>query len=106
MKLHTTGLAALSLAIALGLSACGGDKQAAQQPAAVAQWGQPRMAANPFAQRRATPLAAAVSPPSPSALPALPPTEADDTLRRTLLLATTIFIIRYGHHRFPYPPEE
>jgi len=34
MKLHTTGLAALSLAIALGLSACGGDKQAAQQPAA------------------------------------------------------------------------
>lgn len=46
---------------------------AAQQPAAVAQWGQPRMAANPFAQRRATPLAAAVSPPSPSALPPLPP---------------------------------
>ncbi|KAG1434562.1 hypothetical protein G6F56_014266 [Rhizopus delemar] len=34
MKLHSAGLAALSLAIALGLSACGGDKQAAQQPAA------------------------------------------------------------------------
>ncbi|MDQ7312530.1 phosphate ABC transporter substrate-binding protein PstS [Stenotrophomonas sp. Sm10] len=33
MKLHSAGLAALSLAIALGLSACGGDKQAAQQPA-------------------------------------------------------------------------
>lgn len=33
MKLHSAGLAALSLAIALGLSACG-DKQAAQQPAA------------------------------------------------------------------------
>ncbi len=32
MKLHTTGLAALSLAIALGLSACG-DKQAAQPTA-------------------------------------------------------------------------
>ena len=30
MKLHTTGLAALSLAIALGLSACGG--QPASQP--------------------------------------------------------------------------
>ena len=28
MKLHSAGLAALSLAIALGLSACGGDKQA------------------------------------------------------------------------------
>ncbi|MDW7603353.1 phosphate ABC transporter substrate-binding protein PstS, partial [Stenotrophomonas maltophilia] len=36
MKLHSAGLAALSLAIALGLSACGGDKQAAQQPAAAA----------------------------------------------------------------------
>ena len=34
MKLHSASLAALSLAIALGLSACGGDKQAAQQPAA------------------------------------------------------------------------
>ena len=34
MKLHSAGLAALSLAIALGLSACGGDKQAAQHPAA------------------------------------------------------------------------
>ncbi|MDT3500936.1 phosphate ABC transporter substrate-binding protein PstS [Stenotrophomonas maltophilia] len=34
MKLHSAGLAALSLAIALGLSACGGDKQAAQQPPA------------------------------------------------------------------------
>ncbi|AWH17083.1 phosphate ABC transporter substrate-binding protein PstS [Stenotrophomonas sp. ZAC14D2_NAIMI4_7] len=34
MKLHSAGLAALSLAIALGLSACGGDKQAAQQPTA------------------------------------------------------------------------
>ncbi|KAF1016446.1 MAG: Phosphate-binding protein PstS [Stenotrophomonas maltophilia] len=34
MKLHSAGLAALSLAIALGLSGCGGDKQAAQQPAA------------------------------------------------------------------------
>ena len=34
MKLHSAGLAALSLAIALGLSAGGGDKQAAQQPAA------------------------------------------------------------------------
>ena len=34
MKLHSAGLAALSLAIALGLSACGGDKQAAQQPSA------------------------------------------------------------------------
>ncbi|MFM2345466.1 MAG: hypothetical protein RL654_219 [Pseudomonadota bacterium] len=44
---------------------------AAQQPTAVAQWGQPRMAANPFAQRRATPLAAATSAPGPSALPTL-----------------------------------
>ncbi len=34
MKLHSASLAALSLAIALSLSACGGDKQAAQQPAA------------------------------------------------------------------------
>ncbi|WP_303638518.1 MULTISPECIES: phosphate ABC transporter substrate-binding protein PstS [Stenotrophomonas] len=34
MKLHSAGLAALSLAIALGLSACGGDKPAAQQPTA------------------------------------------------------------------------
>ncbi|MBH1594450.1 phosphate ABC transporter substrate-binding protein PstS [Stenotrophomonas maltophilia] len=34
MKLHSAGLAALSLAIALGLSAGGGAKQAAQQPAA------------------------------------------------------------------------
>ena len=34
MKLHSASFAALSLAIALGLSACGGDKQAAQQPAA------------------------------------------------------------------------
>ncbi|WP_127564731.1 phosphate ABC transporter substrate-binding protein PstS [Stenotrophomonas indicatrix] len=34
MKLHSASIAALSLAIALGLSACGGDKQAAQQPAA------------------------------------------------------------------------
>ncbi|TDB34438.1 phosphate ABC transporter substrate-binding protein PstS [Stenotrophomonas sp. TEPEL] len=34
MKLHSASLAALSLAIALGLSACGGDKQTAQQPAA------------------------------------------------------------------------
>ncbi|MEZ7863057.1 MAG: phosphate-starvation-inducible PsiE family protein [Aeromonadaceae bacterium] len=28
------------------------------------------------------------------------------TAATALLLATTIFIIRYGHHRFPYPPEE
>ncbi|KDB53748.1 hypothetical protein X805_06490 [Sphaerotilus natans subsp. natans DSM 6575] len=60
---------------------------AAQQPTAVAQWGQPRMAANPFAQRRATPaapaapanlelpvLAAAARPGTAStALPPLPP---------------------------------
>ena len=32
MKLHTTGLAALSLAIALGLSACGGSQQPASLP--------------------------------------------------------------------------
>ncbi len=34
MKLHSASLAALSLAIALGRSACGGEKQAAQHPAA------------------------------------------------------------------------
>ena len=34
MKRRSAGVAARSLAVALGLSACGGDKQAAQQPAA------------------------------------------------------------------------
>ena len=28
------------------------------------------------------------------------------TAATALLLAIAIFIIRYGHHRFPYPPEE